>query len=254
MIQQSERFLFLGCPVDSLTIPQTLEWIAAAVSERQPHQIAVVNANKLYLMARQPELREVVQTSDLIIPEWAVVWGAQKLGLPKLTHSGGLLVAKAFMPYAALKGLRPYLLGATSEVVDALARKLQGDYPELTIAGFHHGYLTTPEIEAAVVEDIKQSKPDVLFVAMGSPKQELWIHRYRDSLRVPVSIGVGGSFDVLAGLKQDTPAWARGRGLEWVYRLAQNPKAYWKRYLITNTWFVWQVLKSRWSGMQVDRA
>jgi len=241
-----ERIVFLGCPVDRLTIPQTLDWIAAAVVNRISRQIAVINANKLYLMAHDSRLREIVVNADLVIPEWAVTWGARQLGLPTLTHSGGLLVAKAFMPYAAQHGLHPYLLGARPEVVNALAQKLKADYPKLSLAGFHHGYLSTPEIEATVVADIQRARPDVLFVAMGSPRQEFWIHANREVLHVPVSIGVGGSFDVLAGLKADTPAWARGRGLEWVYRLKQDPRAYWKRYLITNTWFVWQVMKARW--------
>ncbi len=243
--QSPERLLFLDCPVDRLTMSQALDWMASAVAHRQPRQIAVVNANKLFLMARDERLREIVLTADLIIPEWAVVWGARQLGLPPLEHVGGLTLAQAFIPYAAQKGLRPYLLGAQPEVVHTLAQKLQSDYPRLSLAGFHHGYLTTPETEAHVITDIQRTKPDVLFVAMGSPKQEIWIHTHRQTLGVPVSIGVGGSFDVLAGLKADTPEWMRGKGLEWLYRLSQDFRAYWKRYLVVNTWFVWQVLKAR---------
>lgn len=242
---KSERVTFLGCPVDRLTIPQALEWIAEAVADGRPRQVVVVNANKLYLMARDSALREIVLNANLVVPEWAIVWGARQLGLPPLVHLGGLLLARAFMPYAAQKGLCPYLLGAKPEVVSALAKKLEADYPALRIAGFHDGYLTTPDIESKVLGDIRQTKPDVLFVAMGSPKQELWIDAHRKQLGVPVSIGVGGSFDVLAGLKADTPAWARGRGLEWLYRLILDPHAYGKRYLLTNTWFVWQVMKVR---------
>lgn len=87
-------------------------------------------------------------------------------------------------------------------------------------------------------------KPDMLFVAMGSPKQEYWIEDHAKELGVPVAMGVGGSFDVLAGLKKDTPAWARGNGLEWLYRLMLEPKAYWKRYLICNPWFIWKVIST----------
>jgi N-acetylglucosaminyldiphosphoundecaprenol N-acetyl-beta-D-mannosaminyltransferase len=108
--------------------------------------------------------------------------------------------------------------------------------------------LTTPDIEAAALAEIEAARPDMLFVAFGSPRQEQWIAQHCHQLGVPVSIGVGGTFDVLAGIKPDAPAWARGRGLEWLTRLAQDPRAYARRYLVTNTWFVWQVVKARLGG------
>ncbi len=242
------RVQFLGAPVDAITLPDILAWITAAARDRTPRQIAVVNANKYYLMARDPALRTIVSAADLVLPEWAVVWGARQLGLPPLTHSGGLLVAQAFLPYAARTGLRPYFLGARPEVMARLLERLRAQYPELDIAGGHHGYLTTPEIEAAALAEIEAARPDMLFVAFGSPKQEQWIAKHSPRLGVPVSIGVGGTFDVLAGLKPDAPAWARGRGLEWLTRLAQDPRAYARRYLVTNIWFVWQVAQARLGG------
>jgi N-acetylglucosaminyldiphosphoundecaprenol N-acetyl-beta-D-mannosaminyltransferase len=242
---QTENVSFLGCPVSRLSVPQTLEWMEAAIAKRKPCQIAVVNANKFYLMSRDARLREIVRHSALVVPEWAVVWGARKLGLPSLNHSGGILLAQKFIPYAARKGFRIYLLGARQETVEALVSKLESDHPQLVIAGYHDGYLATPEIEASVIEDVRRSRPDVLFVALGSPKQELWIDANMKALDVPVSMGVGGSFDVLSGLKQDAPEWVRGKGLEWLYRITQNPGAYTKRYLVTNSWFVWQVLKAK---------
>lgn len=240
------RISFLGCPIDRVNIQQALEWINNAVSNGGQYQIAVINANKLYLMAQQPRLQQIIHSADLIIPEWAVVWGARQLGLPKLEHIGGIMLVHAFMPFAAEKGLRPYLLGSKQEVVQTLAEKLLIEYPRLILAGFHHGYLSKPGIEEEVISHIQQTKPDILLVGMGSPKQEYWIDAHKHQLGVSVSMGVGGSFDVLAGLKKDTPNWARGRGLEWLYRLLQDPRSYWRRYLRTNTWFMWQVMKASW--------
>ena len=111
------------------------------------------------------------------------------------------------------------------------------------IAGMHHGYLTTSELNDSVCQTIRSSKADILYVAMGSPRQEYWIAEHLAGLNVPVGMGVGGSFDVIAGLKKDTPNWARGHGWEWLYRLFQEPRAYWRRYLITNSWFIWQITK-----------
>lgn len=241
-----QRISFLGCPIDRINIQQALEWINIAVSNGHQFQIVVINANKLYLMARQPRLHQIVHNADLVIPEWAVVWGAKQLGLPLLEHIGGIMLVRAFMPFAAEKGLRPYLLGSKQEVVRTLAKKLLIEYPGLKLAGFHHGYLTKPGIEEEVILHIQQTKPDILLVGMGSPKQEYWIDSNCSQLGVPVNMGVGGSFDVLAGLKKDTPDWARGQGLEWLYRLSQDPGPYWRRYLVTNIWFVWQVMKARW--------
>lgn len=243
-----DRINLLGLPVDRLTTAEALEWIEGAIGEKTPRLIAVVNANKHYLMARNPELRRIVMNAALVVPEWAIVWAAKQLKLPAVPHSGGILIMRDFIPLAAARGYRPYFLGAKREVVEALAAKLRADHPALQLAGFHDGYLTSPEIEREVIDDIRRAKPDVLFVAMGSPKQELWIDRHMQELGVPVCIGVGGSFDVLAGLKEDTPDWARGRGLEWLYRLMKDPRAYWKRYLITNTWFVARVMRARLRG------
>jgi N-acetylglucosaminyldiphosphoundecaprenol N-acetyl-beta-D-mannosaminyltransferase len=248
------RVQFLGAPVDAVTLPDILDWIAAAARARQPRWIAVVNANKYYLMARDPALHALVCGADLVLPEWAVVWGARQLGLPALTHSGGLLVTRAFLPFAEQTGLRPFFLGARPEVVRRLLERLRQQYPRLPVAGGHHGYLNSPEIEAGALAAIEAARPDVLFVALGSPRQEQWIDRHRQALRVPVSIGVGGTFDVLAGLKPDAPAWARGRGLEWLTRLAQDPRAYGRRYLVTNTWFVWRVFRARLGGRQQHAA
>lgn len=238
------RISVLGCPVDRQTIPETLAWMAEAIASRRPSTIAVVNANKLYQMSRSPELRAIVTSADLVIPEWAVVWAARRLRLPPLIHSGGLLLTRAFLPFAAERGLRPFFLGAKPEAVAALRVRLKAEYPTLRLAGAHHGYLNEPSVESAAVAMIREAAPDVLFLAMGSPAQELWMARHREALGVPVSLGIGGALDVLSGVKADSPAWTRGRGLEWLFRLAQNPWIYGRRYLVTNTWFVAQVFRA----------
>ncbi len=226
---------------------EAMEWMAQAIAERRPRQIVPINANKLWHMERDARLRELVITSDLIIPEWAVVWGAARLRMPTIYHVAGFTLLKAFIPFAAERGFRPYFLGARPNVIIEMVDKLRRDYPHLEIAGFHHGYLTSLQTEAEAVSDIQKSRPDVLFVAMGTPRQEYWLRDQRETLNVPISMGVGGSFDVIAGLKSDAPAWARGKGLEWLYRLVQEPHAYWKRYLITNPWFVYRVFRARFA-------
>jgi N-acetylglucosaminyldiphosphoundecaprenol N-acetyl-beta-D-mannosaminyltransferase len=139
--------------------------------------------------------------------------------------------------------LSVYLLGSSGDVVEELAVRLGRERPALPVAGWHHGYLDDEGWEGVVAE-IGEARPDLLFVAMGSPLQEQRIAEL--ACRLPtlrVAMGVGGSFDVLSGRKKDAPAWARGRGLEWLYRLAQDPRRLWRRYLVTNGWFVAAVLR-----------
>lgn len=247
-----KRYKFLGSPVHSITIGETLDWMEKRIILRDPHRITVINANKLWRISSDERLAVFLNNSDLILPEWAVVWGAGKLGVP-LTHVGGVMLLKAALPWAEANGYRPFFLGAKPDIVEQMISKLQRDYPKLDIAGYHHGYFSTPAQHADIRKLIKDSQADMLFVALGTPKQEYWIEENLAEVNIPVAMGVGGSFDVIAGLKDDAPDWARGNGLEWIYRLVQDPKAYWKRYLITNTWFVWQVMKARWLRLRNGR-
>jgi N-acetylglucosaminyldiphosphoundecaprenol N-acetyl-beta-D-mannosaminyltransferase len=248
-----ERIRFLGTPVDSLDIQDALDWRGTRIRERNPSTIAVVNANKFWLMSKDQRLKQFVQGADLVVPEWAVLWGAARLGTPLKSYVIGSALLQAALPWAEKNGYRIYFLGAKPDVIIALAKSLESDFPGLKIAGLHHGYLMTEDQHQTVCEEIRKSKPDIVFVAMGSPRQEYWMAENSRSLQIPVCMGVGGTFDVLAGLKHDTPSWARGNGLEWVYRLSQEPGAYWERYLRCNAWFVYQVIRARLSPVKSRR-
>lgn len=237
---------FLGSPVASTDQNEIFQWMETRIKTRQASAIAVVNANKFWQMSKDRGLRDFVQNADLVLPEWAVYWGAKQLGTPLKSYIPGVAVLQAAMPWAEEKGYRPYFLGARPQVIEALSKRLLSDFPNLKPAGFHHGYLKTPTEQEMVRNEISKSSPDLIFVAMGSPQQEFWIAENAKKLNIPIAMGVGGSFDVLAGIKKDTPSWARGNGLEWLYRLSLEPKAYWKRYLICNPWFVAQVFNASW--------
>lgn len=245
-----DRITFLETKVDNLETQDALNWMGTRIKERNPGSIAVVNANKFWHMSRDKRLKQFVQTAELVIPEWAVVWGAARLGTPLKSYVAGVVLLQAAIPWAEKNGYRPYFLGAKPDVISALASRLSSDFPNLKPAGFHHGYLQTESEKQKVLDEISKSKPELVFVAMGSPQQEYWMTENAKALQIPVCMGVGGSFDVLAGIKKDTPSWARGNGLEWLYRLAQEPKAYWKRYLLSNPWFVGQVLFSYFQALQ----
>lgn len=244
-VSGGRRVRIAGVPVDAVTMDEAVERVDGAAAGDGAYRVVVTNANKAWQAARDPGLRQVLESSELVVPEWAMAWAARRLGIDGVHHVGGITLMERLLEVAEARGRTVYLLGAAPEVVEALARRLGRERPGLRVVGWHHGYLDGDAWEA-VVADVERLRPDLLFVAMGSPLQELRIAEL--SRRVPtlrVAMGVGGSFDVLAGRKKDAPAWARGRGLEWLYRLAQDPARLWRRYLVTNTWFVATVIRER---------
>lgn len=237
------RVAFLGYQVASLTMEQAVGWVSQAACEPSLHHIAVLNANKLWIADQNAALREILLRAELVIPEYAIVWGCRVMGTPLRGHIGGVMLLKALLPQLEQSGVSVYFLGAREEIVDLMVARLRLQYPALRIAGAHSGYFSPAESDE-IVKAINDGGAQILFVAMGSPRQEEWIESQRGRLQVRVAMGVGGSFDVLAGIKKDAPQWVRHGG-EWLYRLAQDPRALWKRYLKTNPWFVAQVLRER---------
>lgn len=238
------RMDVLGFPVDSLDMREALDRTDDYIAAGGAHQVLVTNANKLWCMRRDVRLAEIARAADLVIPEKAVVMGAALLGTPLKAHVGGSMLAMALLPHSEKKGHSIFFLGARPATVEALIKKVRRDHPALPIAGYHHGYFL-PDGEPALLSRIRRARPDVLLVALGSPLQEYWIHAHASELGVPVSIGVGGTFDVIAGIKKDAPRWVRGCAMEWLYRLAQDPKNLWKRYLTTIPWFLAAILRER---------
>lgn len=239
----SARRRLLDLPVHAVTMDDVVDEAGRAIEGRRRLRIVVTNANKAWLASRDAELRHALESAELVVAEWATAWAAQRLGCPGVEHVGGITLMVRLLAEAEVRGWSVYLLGARPEVISSLAGRLARERPGLRLAGWRDGYLDG-SAAAEVRADLVALKPDLLFVAMGSPLQERFMMALPEGAGW-VSLGVGGSFDVLAGLKRDAPAWARGRGLEWLFRLAQDPRRLWRRYLVTNTWFVARVWRER---------
>ncbi len=239
-----KREYFLGYPVDNVTMYEALSWIKNSKEQTRTRIIAVTNANKLWQAYHDIRLSEYLKNADLVLPEYAVVWGARRMNI-SLNHLGGIMLFSAFLPFAEKEKIRPFFLGARPEVVGKMVDRIKRLYPNILISGFHHGYLDSDQVKESVIKELREKRPDILFVAMGSPKQEFLMTELKNSLSIPILMGVGGSFDVISGEKNDAPSWVRSKGIEWIYRIAQEPFkfAYWKRYLITNIWFIYQIYK-----------
>lgn len=239
-----QRIEFLGCPMDVTSMNKTVGTIRDAVTAGHFTQHVVVNVAKLVNMRDDPELRESVRSCDIInIDGMGVVLGARFLGYSVPERVAGVDLFHELLEMSAANKFSVFLLGATDEVVSTTALKAKALYPSLEIAGYHHGYFW--DDEAALVEKIRTSGAQLLFVAITSPMKENFINRWRDQLGVTFVMGVGGTFDVVAGKVKRAPLWMQNYGLEWLYRVIQEPSRMWRRYLITNSKFAWLLIKEK---------
>lgn len=238
------KFTFLGCTLHNTNMLDTVENIKNRISQRLFTQHVVVNVAKLVHMRTDVQLFESVHSCDIInIDGMGVVWGARLLGHKVPERIAGVDLFHELLAMSANSGYSVYLLGAEEDVVSATASKVQNLYPGLKLAGYHHGYFW--DDEAAIVEKIKKSGAQLLFVAITSPKKENFINRWKNQLGVDFVMGVGGTFDVVAGKVKRAPIWMQNWGLEWFYRVIQEPGRMWKRYLITNTKFAFLLLNEK---------
>lgn len=238
------RIELLGCPMDVGTMVDTVSSIDQALASERFTQHVVVNVAKLVNMRKDPELSASVRECDIInIDGMGVVLGARMLGHDVPERVAGVDLFHELLVMSSQKGYSVFLLGAKDEVVSETARRVQLQYPDLKLAGYHHGYFW--DDEEAIVERIRASGAQLLFVAITSPKKENFINRWRDRLGVNFVMGVGGTFDVVAGKVQRAPLWMQKAGLEWFYRVLQEPGRMWKRYLVTNSVFAWLLLREK---------
>jgi N-acetylglucosaminyldiphosphoundecaprenol N-acetyl-beta-D-mannosaminyltransferase len=225
-----------GTTMHAMTMRETVAWLDERIAARRFTQHVVVNVAKLVHMQRDATLRASVEECDIVnIDGMGVVWGARLLGRPVKERVAGVDLFHELVTLAAGRGYPIFLLGAEDKVVRRVHDRLKAEHPALDIAGFHHGYFWDREEE--VVQQIAASGARLLFVAITSPKKENFINRWRDRLGVDFVMGVGGTFDVVAGKVSRAPAWMQRTGLEWFYRVLQEPRRMWKRYLTTNSKF-----------------
>ncbi len=233
----------LGVRVDRVTFGQTLALIEAFIAQGTPHQIVTVNPEFVMLAQRNAEFRQVINQSALALPDGIGVWWAsRRLRCPIPERVPGVDLVVRLAQLSAAKGYRMYFLGAMPGVAARAASVLQTRFPGAVVAG-HYAGSPRAEENASIVERIRAQRPDILFVAFGAPAQDLWIARNLQTLQVPVCIGVGGSFDYIAGVRPLAPQWLRKIGLEWLYRLITQPWR-WRRMLVLPL-FAWRVLWSR---------
>ena len=240
----NERVTLFGCNIDNVSMEETLERVEGFVRSGRPHQHVVVNVDKLVKASRDADLRRIINECDLVnVDGMPVVWASRLLGKPLKERVAGIDLFEALMRRAAQKGWRVFLLGARPDVVREVAATYAGRYPGLVLAGVHDGYWQGGDAEAQVVRQVRESRADLLFVAISSPKKEQFLGLYQAEMRIPFAMGVGGSFDVVIGRVKRAPAWMQVAGLEWFYRFLQEPRRMFRRYFIDDMAFLWLLIK-----------
>lgn len=239
--------------MDDISVESVLSRVRDFVKDPASRQI--ITANPLMLLAAQshPGLAHAFRSADLIVPDSVgILWAAARQGR-RLTKVSGIDLLVRLCEEAAGSGWRVFFLGAAPGVAAAAAEVLSRRFPGLIVAGVEHGYFSAEphppmtSLESAVVARVAAARPDLLFVALDTPRQDAWIHANRKALGARVSLGVGGSFDVLSGRLRRAPRWMCDAGLEWLFRLAQEPRR-WRRMTGLPRFVIKVFLESRGTG------
>ncbi|HUQ64895.1 MAG TPA: WecB/TagA/CpsF family glycosyltransferase [Flavitalea sp.] len=243
-----QRVDILGTPIDNMTMQQTLNLIEDAIERKQRVSHTVVNAGKIVLMHKNAQLKESVVTADIINADGqGVVWASRILGQPIVERVTGIDLMDNLVGLAFRKKYKIFFFGAKDDVLNNVIQHYSDKYSSSIIAGYRNGYFKKSE-ERAIAQQIADSGAQILFVAITSPLKENFLYENRDLLKaVNFTMGVGGSFDVVAGYVKRAPLWMQHSGLEWAYRVYQEPKRMFKRYMVGNWQFMMLVLRHRFN-------
>lgn len=235
---EQRLYRFMGHPLHCLTEEETLQVLGAAVKEKTPMVHCVINAGKIVAARGSGALREAIAAADVINADGqSIVWFGRLARIPVPERVTGIDLMDRLLQLAHDERLSVFLLGATDAVLERSLVQIKRRFPSIAVLQGRNGYFTDDE-ERAVCEQISACKPDILLLGMSSPRKEVFAARYGRTL-APVTIGVGGAFDILAGYTKRAPRMFRAIGLEWLYRLLQEPRRMWRRYIIGNAKFVW---------------
>ena len=240
---------FLGIPVDAITMQETLDLIDKAIISKSQIHHTVINAGKVVSMQDDAELLKSVIEADLINADGqSIIWAAKLLGLMIPERVAGIDLMEKLVEKSYKDNYKCFFFGAEDKVVNEVVRKYSLKYSKNIIAGYRKGFYEKND-EKNIVNQIKESNPDFLFVAITSPKKEIFLNKYKEELKnISFIMGVGGSFDVISGKTKRAPVFMQKLGLEWFYRFLQEPQRMWKRYLFGNIKFMYLVVKNIFRG------
>lgn len=244
------RINICGIEIDRYNFDQVLGRITDhIVTDGSPEYVVTPNAMHILSLQKDAAFREIYRRAFLVVPDGvSLLWSAQFLNTPLNGRVNGTDLFEQLCAMAATRGLKVFLLGGRTGAADAARQILEARHPNLKITGTHcppYGFESQPAELALINSKIQAARPDLLFVGLGAPKQEKWIAANYQDLGVPISVGIGVSFELVADMVSRAPVWMQKTGLEWLFRLIVEPGRLWKRYLIGNPLFIWLVVKQR---------
>lgn len=244
-----ERIRVLGLPLDNLARDRALERIEALVASGGSALVFFLNAHCVNLAVRDPAYRRALERADLVLADGSgLALAGRLLGRPIRENLNGTDLFPPLAARLAGRGRRVFLLGGRPGAAEGVAAWLAGNHPGLVVVGHAHGYFDRQD-QADLVRRIRAGRADVLLAALGTPRQELWLAANLAACGVPVGMGVGGLFDFYSGRLPRAPRALRRLGMEWAWRLLQEPRRLWRRYLPGNFLFlhrVWRQSRGRW--------
>jgi N-acetylglucosaminyldiphosphoundecaprenol N-acetyl-beta-D-mannosaminyltransferase len=236
----------LGVQTDAQRFDEAVEKLISWASDSKGRYVSTCPVYTLMMCREKPEVMQAVNGADMVTADgMPIVWVQRRRGNTQAERVYGPDVMEALLARTANTSIKHYFWGGLPGVADTLVQRMQAQHPALKVAGIYSPPISpvgdTPD--PAVVKRLNESGADVIWVGLGSPKQDLWMRLYRPVLNAPLLIGVGAAFDMLAGVKSQAPKWMQRSGLEWLFRLAQEPRRLGRRYLVYNPLFVWHVLR-----------
>ncbi len=248
-VTDRDQVHILGVAIDRVTMVEALERIDGLIRAGGPHVVLTPNVDHIMLARKDPAFRALYRRGDLVLADGTpVVWASRYLRDPLPERVPGSDLTPMLAAHAAEQGHSVYFMGGQPGAAEATARILSERHPGLQVAGFscpQIGFDRDAAADEATVQEIRTAAPDILFVALGAPKQEFWIDRHREDLGVPVSLGIGASLDFVAGIVPRAPRWTHKIGAEWLWRLLKEPRRLWRRYLLDDLPFVGLVMRQR---------
>lgn len=235
----------VGAPVTAAAFTEQISQIVDWAHKRESRMVCVANVHMLMEAVQDPEFAMVLEEADMVTPDgMPLVWMMRKQGFSNQDRVAGLDIMNEMFARAQVENLSIFFLGSTDQVLEQLRGRLSKEYPSLRIAGMYSPPFRTlsGEETCELIELLNKSEANLVFVAFGCPKQERWMHAVRPSVKA-VLCGLGGAFPVYAGVQKRAPKWIRRAGLEWFFRLAQEPRRLWRRYWNTNIPFIWLAIR-----------
>jgi len=243
----NEKVNILGLEIDNVTMQETIEKIGLFIGEKRSAIIFTPNVQRLIYGIRNKQTESIYKAADMLIPDgMPLIWASKLLGMPLKEKVSGSDLLPLFCQVASKKEYRIFFLGADPGVAEEAKNILTGKNPGLRIVGTYsppYGFENVDGEIEKIIKMIRGKNPHVLFVGLGFPKEEKFLWKHKNDFQVPVSVGIGATFDFITGKQRRAPLWMQKSGMEWFYRLCRDPKRLWKRYLIGNTLFIILVFK-----------